>query len=201
MFVRSLMDKDVIYRKGGLSWTIKANTVTFIDEVRVSAKELKGLYGSRIIIISKDAVEDEIAEPIIKRQKEELEKKPSSTLLDEKLIDDIIAQIEAEESSGTGDKGDEDKPADDSKEELEELENKLVENVIAQIDAESNSGNDLKKDTEEEKAKLKELEDKLKAEKEAQDKKVKTTTARSRVKKEGDNVRKSTRRGRKSSKK
>ena len=198
MFVRSLMDKDVIYRKGGLSWTIKANTVTFIDEVRVSAKELKGLYGSRIIIISKDAAEDEIAEPIIKRQKEELEKKPSSTLLDEKLIDDIIAQIEAEESSGTGDG---DKPADDSKEELEELENKLIENVIAQIEAESNSGNDLKKDTEEEKAKLKELEDKLKAEKEAQDKKVKTTTARSRVKKEGDNVRKSTRRGRKSSKK
>jgi hypothetical protein len=48
MFVRSLMDRDVVYRKGGFDWVIKAGTVTYVDENKVSAKEIKGLYGSRI---------------------------------------------------------------------------------------------------------------------------------------------------------
>ena len=101
MFIRSLMNRDVIYRKGGFSWVIKAGTVTSIDENRVSAKELKNLYGSRIIVISRDAEEDKVAEMIIKKQEKvikENEVKSPVGVLDETSIDAIIAQIEAEES-------------------------------------------------------------------------------------------------------
>lgn len=144
MFVRSLMSRDVTYRKGGINWVLKAGTVTFVDEAKVSGKELKSLYGSRIIIISKDAEEDKIAEPIIEKQKEKIGNKPVTTVLDETLIDDIIAQIEAEEKDKEGDENlGKDEPLeptndpiklDNDKEELEkakadlaELEKKLEE--------------------------------------------------------------------------
>ena len=57
MFVRSLMSKDVIYRKGGLSLVIKAGTSTYVDENKVSAKELKSLYGDRVVISTRDGIE------------------------------------------------------------------------------------------------------------------------------------------------
>lgn len=188
MFVRSLMDKDVIYRKGGFAWVIKARTVTLIDETKVSAKELKGLYGDRIIIISKDSIEDEVAKPIVERQIAELDKKPSDTLLDETLIDDIIAQIEAEDDNNT-------KPAQKT-----EVPND------ASLGKDSSEGHSLdekdkiklEENKEEEKAKLKELTEKMVAEKEkAEAKKVEEKTAKARKGGVNSLAKKTSRRGRK----
>ena len=96
MFVRSLMSKDVIYRKGGLSLVIKAGTSTYVDENKVSAKELKSLYGDRVVISTRDGIElaKELPKPIFVKKEE---KKP--VVLNEDLIEDVIAQIEAEEKA------------------------------------------------------------------------------------------------------
>ena len=187
MFVRSLMDKDVIYRKGGFAWVIKARTVTLIDETKVSAKEIKGLYGDRIIIISKDSIEDEVAKPIVERQIAELDKKPSDTLLDETLIDDIIAQIEAED--------DNDKPAQKT-----EVPNgaSLGKDSPEVPPLDEKDKIKLEENKEEEKAKLKELTEKMVAEKEkAEAKKVEEKTAKARKGGVNSLAKKTSRRGRK----
>ena len=54
MFVRSRVDKPMVFRKNGKSWTLKPYAVTLIDDPVVTAKELKGCYGSRIEIISNE---------------------------------------------------------------------------------------------------------------------------------------------------
>ena len=126
MFVRSLMSKDVIYRKGGLSLVIKAGTSTYVDENKVSAKELKSLYGDRVVISTRDGIElvKELPKPIFVKKEE---KKP--VILNEDLIEDVIAQIEAEEKA---------------KKEAEEKAKKLEEKIKAE---------EIKKKAEEEKAK------------------------------------------------
>ena len=101
MFVRSRMEKDVIYRRKGGVWVIKAGSVTFIDENKVTARELKSLYGSRIEIISRDELEGEEVKIPVKKEikalenkkvKVEVNKKP----LDEVLIKDILTEIKDE---------------------------------------------------------------------------------------------------------
>lgn len=151
MFVRSLMSKDVTYRKGGLSLIIKAGTSTYVDENKVSAKELKSLYGDRIILSTRDGVElaKELPKPLFVKKEE---KKP--IVLNEDLIDDVIAQIEAEEKA---------------KKEAEEKAKKLEEKIKAE---------EAKKKAEEAKAKA-EAEEKAKEELEAKVKvaeKAKSTT-------------------------
>lgn len=128
MFVRSLMQKDVTYHKSGKSWVIKAGTTTLIDDCLVSAKELKSLYGDRIIVAGGDYSKDEVA-PRVKKsitvkpetKKEEkvtVNKKPVT--LDEKLIDDIIAQIEEEEK-------DKNKPVEKKEDKLVEVKTEPIE--------------------------------------------------------------------------
>lgn len=114
MFVRSLMSKDVIYRKGGLSLVIKAGTSTYVDENKVSAKELKSLYGDRVVISTRDGIElaKDLPRPIFVKKEE---KKP--VVLNEDLIEDVIAQIEAEEKA---------------KKEAEEKAKKLEEKIKAE---------------------------------------------------------------------
>lgn len=114
MFVRSLMSKDVTYRKGGLSLVIKAGTSTYVDENKVSAKELKSLYGDRVVISTRDGIElaKELPKPIFVKKEE---KKP--VVLNEDLIEDVIAQIEAEEKA---------------KKEAEEKAKKLEEKIKAE---------------------------------------------------------------------
>ena len=114
MFVRSLMSKDVTYRKGGLSLIIKAGTSTYVDENKVSAKELKSLYGDRVVISTRDGIElaKELPKPIFVKKEE---KKP--VVLNEDLIEDVIAQIEAEEKA---------------KKEAEEKAKKLEEKIKAE---------------------------------------------------------------------
>ena len=75
MFVRSRMSIDVTYRKRGTIWDIKANTVTYIDENKVTAQELKDLYGSRIEIISRDNVIEKEKEIPVKKEVKIAEKK------------------------------------------------------------------------------------------------------------------------------
>ena len=76
MFVRSRLSKDIVYRKRGKSWVIKAGTVTYIDENQVTAKELRELYSTRIEIISMDKLESmEINIPVKEEVKKEEIKK------------------------------------------------------------------------------------------------------------------------------
>lgn len=76
MFVRSRLSKDIVYRKRGKSWVIKAGTVTYIDENQVTAKELRELYSTRIEIISMDKLENmEIEIPVKEEVKKEEIKK------------------------------------------------------------------------------------------------------------------------------
>ena len=78
MFVRSNMDIPVRYSKSTGSVTLKPNTVTFVDEVIVTAKELKDCYGDRISILSNDIVE-EIIEENAPAQDSEIDKDPEVT--------------------------------------------------------------------------------------------------------------------------
>ena len=96
MFVRSKMNIPVVYRKGGYSWTINPLTTTYIDETKVTAKELKACYGNRIDVMSLD---NECAVPMVeapKPVKEEKKVEPFTEELDEQLIDNILEEIEAE---------------------------------------------------------------------------------------------------------
>ena len=101
MFVRSRMEKDAIYRRKGEVWVIKAGSVTSIDENKVTARELKSLYGSRIEIISRDKLEDEEVKIPIKKEIKNIENKevkvePNKKPLDEFLIKDILTEIKDE---------------------------------------------------------------------------------------------------------
>ena len=99
------MSRDVVYRRKGLSWTIKANTVTFIDENKVSAQELKKLYGDRIDVITRDRLETDEKEILVKKEikKPEVKKvqisKPVVTPKVQNynnLIDDLLTEIKNE---------------------------------------------------------------------------------------------------------
>ena len=56
------MDRDVKYAKSTGAILIKANTVTFVDDNLVTAKELKDCYGSRITIMSQENVDQYVGE-------------------------------------------------------------------------------------------------------------------------------------------
>ena len=103
MFVKSRMDKQVVYRKGGKSWVIKPHSVTLINDPTVTAQELKMCYGSRIDIISdegtfkgstegrqpiKNVVKSKVEKPVVK--------KVEPKKIDEKSLDDILAQVNKE---------------------------------------------------------------------------------------------------------
>lgn len=102
MFVRSRMSRDVVYRKSGKEFVIKAGTVSAIDENIVSAKELKSLYGSRIDVISKgfDDVPPikKAIKPAKKLNVEAPKQKPEPPKkLDNTLIDNILDELKGEE--------------------------------------------------------------------------------------------------------
>ena len=104
MFVRSRVDKPLIFRKGGKSWTLKPHAVTLISDPTVTARELKGCYGSRIDVISDEGVFDgskegrqpvknavkysKVEKPTVK---EEVIKKPI-----DKTLDDILEEVNKE---------------------------------------------------------------------------------------------------------
>ena len=73
MFVRSNMDIPVRYSKSSGSVILKPNTVTYVDEAIVTAKELKDCYGDRIAILSNEIVEQIIEEEVVDTEIERLE--------------------------------------------------------------------------------------------------------------------------------
>ena len=121
MFVRSRMSIDFTYRKRGTIWDIKANTVTYIDENKVTAQELKDLYGSRIEIISRDNIIEKEKEIPVKKEvkiaekkkielpkkKVEFKEKPLGEQSIFEILDEIKKEVKGEEKL-TGNK--EEKP-------------------------------------------------------------------------------------------
>ena len=114
MFVRSKMNVPVKYFKGANCILLKPNTVSYVDEMKVSAKELKDCYGSRIDIISAQVLEDIVkGSPDVMKDvaetKELLEKqesaqevvkavsnKPVRNDINDDFINDLLDQIEEE---------------------------------------------------------------------------------------------------------
>lgn len=114
MFVRSRIDKPLTFRKGGKSWILKPHAVTLIDDPTVTARELKGCYGSRIDVITDDGAYEgskEGRQPIKKVLQYKQEPPKKSTVLEssketvkkalenkrtEKTLDDILAEVNEE---------------------------------------------------------------------------------------------------------
>ena len=88
MFVKSKMSIPVKYHKNSKCYVIKPNTITYIDDVKVSPKELLDCYGQRIEIISSKMAQD------YQPQKEEpIKEQPKLEKRKEDLTDDSLAEI------------------------------------------------------------------------------------------------------------
>lgn len=88
MFVKSKMSIPVKYHKNSKCYIIKPNTITYIDDVKVSPKELLDCYGQRIEIISSKMAQD------YQPQKEEpIKEQPKLEKRKEDLTDDSLAEI------------------------------------------------------------------------------------------------------------
>ena len=88
MFVRSNMDIPVRYSKSSGSVILKPNTVTFVEETIVTAKELKDCYGDRITILSDEIVEQIIEED--KKQDLEIADTPDEANTGDEKVDDFL---------------------------------------------------------------------------------------------------------------
>lgn len=113
MLVRSRVGTPLKYRKSSGCYVIQPNTVTFIEDGKVTAKELKGTYGDRIEIISEDLVA-----PVTEEKKEvKLEERKED--LTDKSLEGILAQVKEEiKEDGTPEenKEAEDKTSEENKE-------------------------------------------------------------------------------------
>ena len=109
MFVRSRMDKPVIFRKGGKSWILAPHSVTLINDPTVTAKELKCYYGSKIDVISNEGIYEGSAagrqsiKNVVKSKTETTlksidkpVKKVELNKVNEKSLDDILDQVNKE---------------------------------------------------------------------------------------------------------
>ena len=85
MFVRSNMSVPVTYNKSTGSIVLKPQTVTFIDESIVTAKELKDCYGDRISILTQDVVDTII--------KEASEVEEEAAEVEEEIVEDETTEI------------------------------------------------------------------------------------------------------------
>ena len=94
MFVKNKEKIDFQYRKGPYLAVLKALTVSYVDESKVSAEELLACYGQRIDIISRDLAM-QIA-PHVKEDKKEVKRKAPKiveTIKKEELNDKFIGKI------------------------------------------------------------------------------------------------------------
>ena len=100
MFVRNRASIDFKYRKSDYLVVLKANTVTYVDENKVSAKELRGCYGQRIEIISRDIAEDiatpHTVEEAIKKEAPKATKIIKKEELNDSFIEKVLEEIEGE---------------------------------------------------------------------------------------------------------
>ena len=104
MFVKNKEKIDFKYRKGTYLAVLKAMTVSYVDENKVSAKDLLDCYGQRIDIISRDLAV-EIAPHVTKEEKkaEKASKKTEAPKkvetvkksdLNDSFIEQILGEIE-----------------------------------------------------------------------------------------------------------
>ncbi len=100
MFVKSKMNSPAKYYKGADCVILKPNTVTFVDDTKVTAKELMDCYGQRIEVLS--AMTDEVRvtesssrveKPVEEKKVVLQERKEDLTL---KSLSDILKEIEEE---------------------------------------------------------------------------------------------------------
>ena len=89
MFVKNKATIDFKYRKNGYLATLKAGEVSYVDDSKVCAKELRDCYGQRIDIISLDPVIQEGH-----RDKVETVKKEE---LNDSFIEKVLGEIEGKE--------------------------------------------------------------------------------------------------------
>lgn len=102
MFVKNKEKIDFNYRKSGYLAVLKAESVTYVDETKITAKELKDCYGQRIDIISRELAleiapkveEAKKAEKNVAPKKVETVKKED---LNDSFIEKILGEIEGED--------------------------------------------------------------------------------------------------------
>ena len=96
MFVKSKMNIPAKYNKGSDCIVLKPNTITFVDDTKVTAKELLDCYGQRIDIISDGVIEAEglHQQVVVEEPKAEakLEERKEDLTLDS--LNSILAEIE-----------------------------------------------------------------------------------------------------------
>ena len=101
MFVRSNMDIPVRYSKSSGSVILKPNTVTFVEETIVTAKELKDCYGDRISILSDEIVEQIIEEDKKAEQDLEVADTPDESNTGDEAVDNFLNGKTDEVPEGT----------------------------------------------------------------------------------------------------
>ena len=106
MFVKNKEKIDFKYRKGNYLAILKALSVSYIDETKVTAQELINCYGQRIDIISRDVAAE--VTPEVKEEKkaekvqatvskEEVTVKKSD--LDDSFLEKVLGEIKEEENN------------------------------------------------------------------------------------------------------
>ena len=100
MFVKNRESIDFNFRKNGYLAVLKAGTVSYVDDSKVSAKELVACYGQRISIISREPgfeepqeITEEVKQPEVKQPKIDEVKKED---LNDNFIENILKEIEDE---------------------------------------------------------------------------------------------------------
>ena len=101
MFVRNKTNVDFTYRKGSYCAILKANSVSFVDENKVTAKEIKNCYGQRVTVISQDSTQytEEIKKlpPVEKNIKEVTVEKAK---LNNSFIEELLGEVNEEIAKG-----------------------------------------------------------------------------------------------------
>lgn len=125
MFVRSRVSKPLVYRKGGRSWTINPNSVTLIDDPTVTAKEIKGCYGSRVDVIADEGAyigsfesRQAVKGTLKSKVEEPVKESGNSKKAGEESLNDILDQVNKElgELTKSEEKSDEGEPEGDNSE-------------------------------------------------------------------------------------
>ena len=102
MFVKSNMSREVRYHKSRGVIVLKPNTVTFVDDNVVSAKELKDCYGDRINIMSRDVVEKLIVETAPEITEDVVEEIKVNNEVIEPVIKPVETSFSDEENENEG---------------------------------------------------------------------------------------------------
>ena len=87
MFVKNKERIDFKYRKGTYLAVLKAMTVSYVDETKVTAKDLLDCYGQRIDIISRDLAA-ELA-PLVTRDEKKAVKKAETKKAEPKKVETV----------------------------------------------------------------------------------------------------------------